>query len=131
MLVRRDLLDEISGFDNNFELYFEDADLCVRTHQAGYRVFFDPGIKVVHGLGQSGKKSPNKIQLIYRQSQVLFYRKHHSAMEVVLLKIYVLLKFILSRIFWVDSTFRSRIIDILLEKKRLFLHEDFYEERHG
>ena len=57
------MLDAVGGMDENFELYFEDADLCVRCWNAGFEVLFVPQMKVFHGLGQSGKAMRKKIEL--------------------------------------------------------------------
>ncbi len=38
MLVRRDVWDDVGGFDTGLALFREDVDFCWRVHQAGYRV---------------------------------------------------------------------------------------------
>ncbi len=38
MLVRRDVFDEVGGFDPGMALFGEDIDFCWRVNQAGYRV---------------------------------------------------------------------------------------------
>jgi GT2 family glycosyltransferase len=38
MLVRRDVWDEVGGFDRAMTLFREDVDFCWRVHAAGYRV---------------------------------------------------------------------------------------------
>lgn len=124
MLSRREMLDKIDGFDEDFELYFEDADLCRRCWKSGYRVRFTPNIRVVHGLGQSGKSNPAKIDLIYRQSQITFYRKHYSPLKVAILKAYILLKFSLRVKFWTDPVFRFYILQIVSESRRIHLEDD-------
>jgi GT2 family glycosyltransferase len=129
MLVRKDMLEKISGFDEDYELYFEDADLCRRSWSAGYRVHFTPNIQVIHGLGQSGKSSPMKIQLVYRQSQITYYRKHHSRFDLAVLKLYILLKFGTNHLFWTDSLFRYFILQILREKKKIHLYLDLQAQR--
>ena len=49
LAVRAGLLADLGGFDDAYApAYFEDADLCVRIAQAGYRVVFDPAVVVIH-----------------------------------------------------------------------------------
>ncbi len=38
MLVRRDVWDEVGGFDTAMGLFMDDIDFCWRVHAAGYRV---------------------------------------------------------------------------------------------
>lgn len=49
MAVDRTLFDELGGFDDLFApAYFEDTDLCVRCHQAGRRVIYQPKASAIH-----------------------------------------------------------------------------------
>ena len=38
MLVRRDVWEQVGGFDPGMGLFMEDIDFCWRVHAAGYRV---------------------------------------------------------------------------------------------
>ncbi|MFX1296276.1 MAG: glycosyltransferase family 2 protein [Promethearchaeota archaeon] len=49
MLVKRTLLDELKGFDENFKLgSYEDIDLCLRARLKNYLILFCPQCKVYH-----------------------------------------------------------------------------------
>jgi len=53
LLIRRSALQG-ELFDERFApAYCEDADLCLRLRQAGYRVVYEPAAKVVHHLSAS------------------------------------------------------------------------------
>jgi O-antigen biosynthesis protein len=52
LLVRRDVWDEIGGFDERFlPMYYEDSDLCFEARSRGYRVLYEPRARVVHVEG--------------------------------------------------------------------------------
>src|SRR5262249_47560181 len=55
LMIRRDVFDRLKGFDETYELYFEDADLCRRCTKAGWQVDFIPHSKIIHRIGQSTK----------------------------------------------------------------------------
>jgi len=38
MLVRRDVWEQVGGFDPAMGLFMDDVDFCWRVHAAGYRV---------------------------------------------------------------------------------------------
>ena len=40
VMVRRAMLDEIGLFDENFFLYFEETDLCMRAKRAGWSTYY-------------------------------------------------------------------------------------------
>ena len=76
LLCRRSAFEAAGGFDEEFFLYFEDIDLCVRMRNAGGRLLFDPSVKVVHEGGATTAPRAEASRFEYRRSQLLFYRKH-------------------------------------------------------
>ncbi len=77
LLVRREALQQVGGFDEAFFMYFEDNDLCLRLRQAGWQVFYCPQVSITHVGGQSLKQNATA-QRAYQDSLVYFYRKHYS-----------------------------------------------------
>jgi hypothetical protein len=53
LLVRRDAVDSIGGFDEDYFLMSEEVDWCYRFRQAGWKVLFYPGAEVFHVLTAS------------------------------------------------------------------------------
>lgn len=51
MVAPRQLLLDLSGFDERYAFYVEDVDLCRRVHEAGRKVFVLPQARVIHYLG--------------------------------------------------------------------------------
>jgi N-acetylglucosaminyl-diphospho-decaprenol L-rhamnosyltransferase len=48
LLLRREMLAELGGFDEGFRLYGEDIDLAYRAAKAGWERWYVPQAKVVH-----------------------------------------------------------------------------------
>jgi GT2 family glycosyltransferase len=48
LLMRRELLDELEGFDESFRLYGEDIELCYRAAKAGWERWYVPRAVVTH-----------------------------------------------------------------------------------
>ncbi|MFE4641058.1 glycosyltransferase [Streptomyces sp. NPDC056730] len=48
MLIRRDVWDELGGFDRRLPLMRDDVDLCWRVHAAGHRVLVAPDAVLRH-----------------------------------------------------------------------------------
>ncbi len=76
LMARRSCLEAVAGFDEGFFLYEEDADLCRRARAAGWRVAFTPEATVIHGLGHSMARSPQRARLEYHRSHLRYYDKH-------------------------------------------------------
>jgi hypothetical protein len=89
LMVRRSLLERLGGFDEEFFLYEEDADLCRRARQAGARVVFTPAARVVHHLGRSMERSRGRAALEYERSHRLYYRKHAGPLSRAVLALWL------------------------------------------
>ena len=48
LLLRRDLLEQLGGFDAGFRLYGEDIDLCYRAMKLGWERWYVPAALVTH-----------------------------------------------------------------------------------
>lgn len=55
LLIRRELIERIGLFDEDFGTYFEESDFCWRVWLAGYKVIFYPQAVIYHQLGATSK----------------------------------------------------------------------------
>ena len=79
----------MGGFDEDFFLYFEDIDFCLRLTEAGYSVQYDPCATVLHHRGASMAQEPERSRQAYRRSQLLFWNKHGRAFQRLVMRQYV------------------------------------------
>ncbi|WP_406436501.1 glycosyltransferase [Streptomyces sp. NBC_00631] len=56
MLIRRDVFEELGGFDRRLPLMRDDVDLCWRAHNAGHRVLVAPEAVVRHAEAASRER---------------------------------------------------------------------------
>ncbi|MDN5381607.1 MULTISPECIES: glycosyltransferase [unclassified Streptomyces] len=56
MLIRRDIFEELGGFDQRLPLMRDDVDLCWRANAAGYRVLVAPDAVVRHAEAASRER---------------------------------------------------------------------------
>lgn len=56
LLVRSDILDIVSGFDERFFLYAEDIDMCRRIHQIS-KTLFIPEARIIHEFRRYSNRS--------------------------------------------------------------------------
>jgi GT2 family glycosyltransferase len=87
LMIRREAFDAVSGFDERFFLYEEDADLCRRVRAAGWRVVFTPAAEARHALGRSMARAPERARLEYDRSHLLYYRKHCGRLQSAALRV--------------------------------------------
>lgn len=56
-LIEKLIFDKVGGFDENFFLYKEEEDLCLRIRKLGYKILYTPDIRIVHIGSVVAKKS--------------------------------------------------------------------------
>ena len=75
MLVRRALWEQLGGFDELFFMYTEEVDLCRRIADAGFELWADPSIVMIHDAGSGDPDNPKKrLQLL--RGNATYFRKH-------------------------------------------------------
>jgi GT2 family glycosyltransferase len=82
MLVRREALEALDGFDEGFFLYCEDMDLCRRIRAAGHEVRYEPGAVARHEGGHSAPRT--SLFAVLARSRTRFARKHSGILIAAL-----------------------------------------------
>jgi GT2 family glycosyltransferase len=79
LMVRRQVLDQLHGFDPEYYLYGEDMDFCWRAKLAGWKVVYFPGAAITHFGGQGGTgKKKIYATIEWHRAMWIFYRKHRA-----------------------------------------------------
>jgi N-acetylglucosaminyl-diphospho-decaprenol L-rhamnosyltransferase len=89
LMIRRDVFEQLGGFDENFFMYFEDKDLCKRVRDAGFKVIYNPDTSLIHLLGGSSHGVKKSVNTYYRDSQLYYYQKHLGQVQTEILKLYL------------------------------------------
>jgi N-acetylglucosaminyl-diphospho-decaprenol L-rhamnosyltransferase len=90
MMVKREIFEKLSGFDEKIFMYIEDMEICYRMKKLGYETFFFPDIKLKHkSLGSSNRTFA--IINIYK-GILHFYSKHKSHFEYMAAKMLMIIK---------------------------------------
>ncbi len=79
MMVRKDVLVQLNGFDDSFFLYGEDIDLSYRIQQAGFQNLYFSGSTIIHFKGESSaNKQIARVNYFY-QAMMVFVNKHYKS----------------------------------------------------
>jgi GT2 family glycosyltransferase len=107
MLIKRKVLDKISGFDEDFFMYAEEIDLCFRAKKAGFKVWYYKDATTIHLKSKSSKKGFEASILGEYKGLKRFYKKHRPKWELptlrLLLKIGAFLRILIFGILKVDK----------------------------
>src|SRR5262249_30067569 len=62
--------------DEDFFLYYEDVDFCLRARERGWSVWYDPELAVVHHHPLHSRSVPAVLRLVTRHSLLTYTAKH-------------------------------------------------------
>jgi N-acetylglucosaminyl-diphospho-decaprenol L-rhamnosyltransferase len=93
MFVRREVYDQIGGFDEGFFMYSEELDWCYRAKRAGWLVAFLPAAQVTHYEGKSSEQVLAQRDIYFHSSKIRFFRKYRGAFVAEILRAFLLLMF--------------------------------------
>jgi len=99
LLARRSAIEETGLLDENFFMYGEDVDCCIRIKQKGWKVYLLSDIKVIHYTSQSFKEASYHSLFQRYKSMYYFFEKHYGGKAVTLLKILVISSMLIKEAF--------------------------------
>ena len=74
--VRRELFEELRGFDTRYFMYFEEVDFALRARAAGAGSYFLKEAAVLHAENVSSDQVPSGRIFYSLRSRLLFARRH-------------------------------------------------------
>jgi GT2 family glycosyltransferase len=85
ILTKKEYFQSLGGFDENIFMYMEEIDLLYRAQKKGLSTYIYPPAKFIH-LGSASSNGKTYPILQVYNGFLYFYKKHHSAFAVTLLK---------------------------------------------
>ena len=88
LMIRKSLFFDLSGFDTQFFVYFEEVDLCYRAKKNGYKVWFESNSKIWHYGGGTTEKVQGYRLYLSISSRIRYFLKNSSrksTMSILLL----------------------------------------------
>jgi N-acetylglucosaminyl-diphospho-decaprenol L-rhamnosyltransferase len=84
LLLRREMLDEIGGFDERFRMYGEDIELCYRAAKAGWERWYVPQAVVTHAYAaEIDRRLLTRRTLWHWRGIARFVRKHPERLRAL------------------------------------------------
>ncbi|MBP6859503.1 MAG: glycosyltransferase family 2 protein [Candidatus Magasanikbacteria bacterium] len=76
MMFRRQVYQELGGFDEMFFMYGEDLDFSKRVFDKGWKTVYVSDARIIHFGGQSSGKRRVQSLVNFYESMWLYYKKH-------------------------------------------------------
>jgi len=78
MIIRRDPLEQLGGFDEDYFFFLEETDLAVRMRSAGWQVLHEPRANAIHLQGATAKTHQAAARIEFYRSRYRFFEKHYG-----------------------------------------------------
>lgn len=109
LFIRKQVFDNLGGFDSTFFMYVEDGELCYRIKKNNFKIVSVPDAKIIH---LQGKSSSNVFKLKMEfTGYLIYFRKHFSNLTVFFYKIIELLFGFLRMIFFILTLNKAKASD--------------------
>lgn len=119
LLLRRQVYEEVGGFDEQFFMYAEEADWQRRMRNMGWEAVFVPSACVTHLGGASGANEKATINRHFFDSLDIYQRKHHGVAGLISLRCAMATGCLLRALLWAAASLRPRLRATALSKFRL------------
>ena len=81
LLVRREAVEAVGGFDERYFMFSEETDWCYRFREAGWKTWFFPGAEAVHVGGATTKQNWRPMFLEQVRGHLRFLADHRGERE--------------------------------------------------
>jgi N-acetylglucosaminyl-diphospho-decaprenol L-rhamnosyltransferase len=78
MLVRAEAIAQVGLMDGRFFMYGEDLDWAYRIQAAGWKIYYNPAVTVLH-VKRAASRYSSRAQIEFYRAMDIFYRKHYAA----------------------------------------------------
>jgi N-acetylglucosaminyl-diphospho-decaprenol L-rhamnosyltransferase len=99
LLVRREILEQIGGFDEGYFMYSEELDLCRRIKEAGWQIVSLPTAQIIHHEGKSSEQVVAARHIHFQTSKVRYFRKFNGPLQAETLRVFILASFAVEWLF--------------------------------
>lgn len=89
MVIRKEIIEKLGGFDESYFMYFEDVDLCFRAKKAGFKVMINPGLSIKHLSGGSLDNPKLRQWGGEFKGLIKFYEYHRGKLAGILIRLFV------------------------------------------
>lgn len=95
MMLSRNAMSDVGGFDEDIYMYMEEIDWQHRARKSGYQIYFYPNSHFTHvGAGSSGSRT-TPILNVYR-GLIFYYNKYYNNYKKYILRVILILKAVIA-----------------------------------
>src|SRR5262245_26643728 len=102
-VVRREVVEQLGGFDETFFYLYEETDFCRRARERGLKVMVQPSVSVVHLQGRTRRAVRVRAKIEQARSRFAYFWKHRP-LACLVLRVLLPVKSLFETIAWSAAT---------------------------
>lgn len=110
MMIKKEVFDKVGVLNEDFFMYGEDVEFCMRIKKAGYSVMITPDAKITHFGYKSSKGSPSQALIGEYKAIKYIFQNYKPAWQLPIIRL--LLK--------TGALLRMLVFGILLDRKEAY-----------
>lgn len=126
MMLKKEMVEKIGFFDDQFFMYSEEMDYCYRAKKANWKVCFYPDTEIIHLGAESTKRYATRMFIELHRSHHQLIQKYHSAGYLFIVKAVLLLGLLLRMNISLGNLLLSQGSKEKIKVVKYDLHKYFY-----
>jgi hypothetical protein len=90
LMVRREVFEQVGGFDEGYFMYSEELDWQRRIKTAGWDIVYNPAARIIHYGGKSSTQVEALKHIYFQTSKIRYFRIYHGEAPARVLRLYLL-----------------------------------------
>ena len=119
MIIAKEVFERVGYMDDKYFAYYDDTDFVLRATKAGYKLFYEPSVSILHKVSSSGGGDVSPFYIYYsNRNKIYFIRKNFRGVR----KNFAICYTLISRIvFWLkfNQTGKKKLVSGLRDRFRL------------
>ncbi|MHB1336102.1 MAG: glycosyltransferase family 2 protein [Candidatus Humimicrobiaceae bacterium] len=84
MFVKKEIFDSINGFNEDYFMYSEDTDICLRLKREGFKNYYFPCYTIMHLDSAIASRNLLSRELGIWKSRRLYFKKNYSSLHALI-----------------------------------------------
>lgn len=91
LMIRKEALEQVGLFDEQFFIYSEETDLCKRFFDNHWKIKFFPDAQAIHYGRKSSSQDALRFSFEQLKSKIQYWEKHHNRISVIIILLLLLM----------------------------------------
>ncbi len=100
MLIKREVIERVGYWDENYFLYMEDADYCKRAINSGFKILFASNSQIFHKVNAATTKNDKNLPLYYMVRNRLYFSKKLLQNKFFIAYTYIFVTVFIKSLIW-------------------------------